>query len=85
MQTSELRQTITAEYGRTRLSLAFSPDGKTLAVAYGGPRTKLIGGARLFDTRSGELIQTLLGHQHLATSLAYAPDGKVSGDRGRPA
>lgn len=72
-----LRKTIVAHYGRSRLDLAYSPDGNTLATTYGGPPTKIIGGARLFDAQTGQLKTTLLAHSHLVNAVAFSPDGKM--------
>lgn len=55
-------------------SVAFSPDGKTLAAATG--RT-----VHLFDIATGKQIKTLEGHELSITSVVFSPDGKsiVSG------
>ncbi|MCH7990351.1 MAG: PD40 domain-containing protein, partial [Planctomycetes bacterium] len=65
-------------------SVAFSPDGKTVATGSDGPTLLLKGGTlrktisetRVWITRSGELqhiYEGLLGHVH---SMAFSPDGK---------
>ena len=56
-------------------SVAFSPDGSTLAAA-GDDHV-----IRLWDVARGEHRATLIGHESLVMSVAYAPDGKslVSG------
>lgn len=56
------------------VSLAFSPDGRTLASDY----YKAI---RLWDPESGTVIKTLEGHTDSIASIAFSPDGKfiVSG------
>ena len=51
-------------------SVAFSPDGKTLASA------SLDGSVLLWNVESGQLIKTL-GHTDEAYSVAFAPDGKT--------
>lgn len=49
-------------------SLAFSPDGKTLAV--GGYQQ-----VELLDASDGKVLATLGGHSDLVRSLAWTPDG----------
>jgi WD40 repeat protein len=49
--------------------LAFSPDGRTLAIA--GFDAVI----RLFDWTSGKLLMTCEGHKGAVTSVAFAPDG----------
>ena len=50
-------------------SVAFSPDGSTLAS---GSADKTV---KLWDVHTGELLQTLEGHKELLTSVAFSPDG----------
>lgn len=50
-------------------TLAFSPDGRTLAT---GCSDKTI---RLWDVASGRLLRTLKGHLDAVWALAFAPDG----------
>ncbi len=49
--------------------LAFSPDGKRLAVGSSD------GIARVFDTATGQELHTLSGHTSLIGSVAFSPDG----------
>ena len=51
-------------------SLAWSPDGKTLAT---GCRDRWI---RLWDGNTGKALGTLRGHGIWVTGLAFSPDGK---------
>jgi WD40 repeat protein len=66
-----------ARLGTTRLSgahgdcLAFSPDGKTLALGDG------LGAIRLFDPGDGKELRRLSGHRARVFSIAFSPDGKA--------
>jgi WD40 repeat protein len=50
-------------------SLAFSPDGKMLAISDPEPQLR--------DTTTGRLLATLKGHSPPVQSLAWLPDGKA--------
>jgi hypothetical protein len=52
-------------------SVAYSPDGKTLATA-SDDKT-----ARVWDRATGKLLLTLTGHTSGVRSVAYSPDGKT--------
>ena len=52
-------------------SIAYSPDGKTLASGLSGGQIKI------WDARSGELLRTLEEHTSHVSSVAFAPDGKT--------
>ncbi|KJZ70285.1 hypothetical protein HIM_10329 [Hirsutella minnesotensis 3608] len=64
------RQTLEGHGGWVR-AVAFSPDGKTLAVA-SHERT-----VRLWDPATGAHRQTLEGHGDSVTAVAFSPDGKT--------
>ncbi len=56
-------------------SVAFSPDGRTLASGageYAKPGTVM-----LWDTATGAQKQSLKGHTESANSVAFSPDGKT--------
>ena len=52
-------------------SVAYSPDGKTLAVGLAG------GAIKLWDMRDGKLLHTLQGHDSWANSVVFTPDGNT--------
>jgi len=77
-ENGQILRTIEMDYGRAQPRLAFSPDGKQLAVAFGGRTSdKVSGGARVFDTQTGDLIHSLTGHKSLVNSVCFSPDGKT--------
>jgi WD40 repeat protein/tetratricopeptide (TPR) repeat protein len=58
--------------GRSQVGgVAFSPDGKTLAVA------SLGGTVQLWEVATGELQETLKGHSSAVTAVAFSPDGRT--------
>jgi len=52
-------------------SVAFSPDGKTLASGSGDHTVELS------EARTGQGLATLKGHDGFVTSVAFSPDGKT--------
>lgn len=58
------------------ISLAFSPDGKTLA---GGCGDRQI---RLWDAETGRYRYSLLGHTSFANEVAFSPDGRTIASAG---
>src|ERR1041385_3975555 len=60
--------------GELPRTLAFTPDGKVLAVAGGNSEDFLI---RLWDVASGQSLGTLNGHTGIVWSLAFSPDGQM--------
>jgi WD40 repeat protein len=52
-------------------SVAFSPDGKTLASGSDD------GSVKLWDVTEGRLLRSFAGHTDAVTSVAFSPDGKT--------
>ncbi|MHC4527181.1 MAG: WD40 domain-containing protein, partial [Planctomycetota bacterium] len=53
-------------------SVAFSPDGKTIASAGGGE-----GVVAVWETATGKKLHWLIGHSHGADAVAFAANGKM--------
>jgi WD40 repeat protein len=55
-------------------SLAFTPDGSTLAAAGGDTQDFVI---HIWDVASGEEISTLTGHGGIVWNVTFSPDGQI--------
>jgi hypothetical protein len=58
-------------YGSWGVPIAFTPDGRRLALLGEGFDV------RVWDVESGQILQTFAGHRHGLTSVAFAPDGRT--------
>ncbi|MDM3860927.1 MAG: hypothetical protein PT118_13995 [Aphanizomenon gracile PMC644.10] len=65
-----LLQTLTG-HSELVYSVAYSPDGQTLASGSGDNTIKL------WNVKTGNLLQTLFGHSNWVNSVAYSPDGQT--------
>jgi WD40 repeat protein len=81
VQTGKLLRTLTDLQPWLR-SVAFSPDGKTLATGSSGPILQkgslswVSSEIRLWDPQSGRLLRSIQGELAEVSSVAFSPDGK---------
>ena len=68
VNTGEHLKSITPE--KTTISIAFSPDGRTLASSHERE-------INLWDIDTGELTETFTGHTDYIYSIVFSPDGKT--------
>ena len=59
--------------GRSAVTLAFSPDGRRLAVAQAGGQESSV--VSVWDTASGRRLALLDGPSNIVNTLAFSPDG----------
>src|SRR5262249_49804155 len=71
--TGEPRRTLSLDIPLSwgRRTLAFSPDGRTLALGWVGAR------GRGWDVASGKELPGLVGASDYTTAIAFSPDGKT--------
>lgn len=88
-QTGEHIRTLTG-HARGVNSVAFSPDGRTIAtggsIAVAKDGSTIDGTVRLWDVKTGEHLRTLTGHTYNVNSVAFSPDGTLlaSGGHDKP-
>ena len=64
-------ESLSGQWGRGMVEgVAFSPEGKTLALASRG-------NVQLWDVASGKLLETLKGHSSAVLALVFSPDGRT--------
>ena len=56
--------------------VAFSPDGRRLAIGSGSDRFPLPGTLEIWDVATGELSKSLEGFRDAVVAIAFSPDGK---------
>jgi WD40 repeat protein len=76
---AKVRTTIKQEDGRRVTSLAFAPDGRTLAAAVGDRpgRDHEPGLIVLWDAATGQRRLALTGHTNAVLGVAFSPDGRL--------
>ncbi|HSB91111.1 MAG TPA: WD40 repeat domain-containing protein [Anaerolineales bacterium] len=67
-----LAPSLSFAHGELVRSLAFSPDGTTLAAAVGDQA----GTIQLYEAATGQPLGTLQGHESIVWGLAFSPDGR---------
>ncbi len=70
---SDVRPELALQFGHRQAvtSMAFSPDGKTLATGSADHTVKL------WNTQTWTMQRTLSGHRSLVSSVAFSPDGRT--------
>jgi len=76
LKTGNVRQRIELDHGGCMAGLAFSSDGKTLAVS-GHADRGTTGGVRLVDVESGKLKKAFKVEKAVVAEVAFSPDGET--------
>jgi len=76
---AKVQTAIQAGDGRRITSLAFAPDGRTLAAAVGDHQSRdhEPGLIVVWDTATGQRRLTLTGHTNAVLTVAFSPDGRT--------
>ena len=67
-----------SEPGLNAMSVAFSPDGKSLAVGYGNYSGEQLGQVKVWDVASGKEIKAFTGPRGGVNKVAFHPDGQAA-------
>jgi WD40 repeat protein/serine/threonine protein kinase len=77
-RTGVVKGTTAHAFSDQLFQLAFSPNGKLLAVASGESEAELTASiVKIWDTESYKIVTNLVGHTEIILSVAFSPNGKI--------